>query len=91
MHRARTLLRRVLAYSLYFSGILWLYATFKLRGRAVVLMYHRVLPPGSDSFSTDAIVVSPATFARQISFLKKHFELLDAEALQRCLAPAPPV
>ena len=86
MHRVRALLRRGLAYALYYSGILWLYAAIKLRGRAVVLMYHRVLPPGLDSFSTDAIVVSPATFARQVAFLTKHFALLDAEALQRCLA-----
>jgi peptidoglycan/xylan/chitin deacetylase (PgdA/CDA1 family) len=86
MHRARAWLRRALAYTLYYSGILWLYAAIKLRGRAVALMYHRVLPPGADSFSTEAIVVSPATFARQVAFLRKHFKLLDAEALQRCLA-----
>lgn len=86
MHRVRAWLRRALAFALYYSGALWLYATLKLRGRAVALMYHRVLPPGSDSFSADAIVMSPATFARQVAFLTKHFELIDAEALQRCLA-----
>lgn len=86
MRRFRASLRRALAFALYYSGILWLYAAFKLRGRAVALMYHRVLPPDTDSFSTDAIVVSPATFARQVAFLKKHFELIDAEALKRCLA-----
>lgn len=86
MHRVRAWLRRTLAFALYYSGALWLFATIKLRGRAVALMYHRVLPLGSDSFSTDAIVVSPATFARQVAFLKRHFQLLDAEALQDCLA-----
>jgi hypothetical protein len=85
MHRARAWLRRVLAFAFYYSGALWLYAAFRLRGRAVALMYHRVLPQGADSFSTDAIVVSPATFARQVAFLKRHFNLLDVDTLRRCL------
>ncbi len=85
MHRARTGLRRALAFALYYSGLLWLYASIKLRGRAVALMYHRVLPSGTDSFSTDAIVVTPATFARQVAFLKRHFRLLDVDELRDCL------
>lgn len=85
MNHARAVLRRALAFALFYSGVLWLYAAIKLRGRAVALMYHRVLPPGSDSFSTDAIVVTPATFARQLAFLKRHFRLLDVDELQDCL------
>ncbi len=85
MHRARARLRRALAFALYYSGAIWLYAMVRLRGRAVALMYHRVLPQGGDSFSTEAIVVTPATFARQLAFLKQHFKLLDVDDLRECL------
>lgn len=70
------MLRRVLASALYYSGLLWILAGFRLRGRAAVLMYHRVLPAGADSFSHRAIVISPETFAAHMQFLKRHFRLL---------------
>ena len=75
----RTLLRKCLAHGLYYSGLLWLYAAFKLRRRAVVLMYHRVLPEGADTFSEEGIVVTPRTFARHLRFLKQHFRLLSLD------------
>ena len=65
--RARALARRALAFVLYYSGLLWLYAGIRLRDKATVLMYHRVLPADADSFSTDAIVVTPESFARQVA------------------------
>lgn len=78
-HRLRAAIRRLAAYALYFSGLLWLYAALKLRGRAVILMYHRVLPPTADTSSTDGIIVTPATFNMQMAFLKKHFRPMSAE------------
>lgn len=75
--RLRGTLRRVLAYALYFSGLLWLLAALRFRGRAVALMYHRVLPAHADTCSTDGIIVTPATFAMQMAFLKKHFRPLS--------------
>jgi peptidoglycan/xylan/chitin deacetylase (PgdA/CDA1 family) len=70
-------IRALLAACLYYSGLLWLYAAIRLRNRAVVLMYHRVLPPGADSFSHAGIVVTPATFDRHMRFLARHFRVLD--------------
>ncbi|MGE0030136.1 MAG: polysaccharide deacetylase family protein [Steroidobacteraceae bacterium] len=64
---------------LYYSGFLWLIAEFRLRGKAAVLMYHRVLPAGADTFSHYGIVISPETFARQMQFLKRHFRLLTSD------------
>jgi len=72
----KPILRRVLAGVLYYSGLLWICAALRSRGGAAVLMYHRVLPAGADSFSHPAIVVSPETFATQMQFLKRHFRLL---------------
>lgn len=79
MSRLRPLIRRVLAAMLYYSGFLWLIAEFRLRGKAAVLMYHRVLPAGADTFSHYGIVISPETFARQMQFLKRHFRLLTSD------------
>jgi peptidoglycan/xylan/chitin deacetylase (PgdA/CDA1 family) len=79
MHGLRPLIRRGLAAILYYSGMLWLLAEFRLRGKAAVLMYHRVLPPDADTFSHYGIVISPDAFARQMQFLKRHFRLLTPE------------
>ncbi len=78
-------LRFVLATALYYSGLLWVYAHFKLKDKAVVLMYHRVLPPDSDSFSHEGIIVSPATFERQLRFLKRFFHPLSLEEFRESL------
>lgn len=84
----RRLFRRLTAHALYYSGILWIIAAYKLRRRAVVLMYHRVLPPDADTFCDNGIVITPASFARNLSFLKKHFHPLSEGALAELLDSA---
>jgi len=85
MHRLRAFLKRAVAYSLYYSGALWIYAAIQLRGRAVVLMYHRVLPQGADSFSAAGITVSPTSFTLQMRFLSAHFAPLSASQFLDCM------
>lgn len=82
---ARRLLRKFIANGLYYSGLLWVYAAFKLHRRVVVLMYHRVLPDGADTFSEESIVVTPWTFARQLRFLKRFFRPLSLDELTESL------
>jgi peptidoglycan/xylan/chitin deacetylase (PgdA/CDA1 family) len=84
--RMKQFLKRGVAYALYYSGFLWLYAAAKLRRRAVVLMYHRVLPAEADTFSEHSIVVSPQTFSRQMAFLRRHFRPLSLSTLAELLA-----
>jgi peptidoglycan/xylan/chitin deacetylase (PgdA/CDA1 family) len=69
----RRLLKRALAIAAFYSGFAWIRLIVGLRGRAVVLMYHRVLParPHNDAFSADAIVVTPQTFERHMRFLRR--------------------
>lgn len=86
MHQMNRVLRRLLAYTLYYTGLLWLYAAVRLRGRAVVLMYHRVLPAGADTFSHSGIVVTPETFDRQMAFLARHFRTLTPAQFKQELA-----
>ena len=82
-------IRALLAACLYYSGLLWLYAAHKLRNRAVVLMYHRVLPADADSFSHAGIVVTPATFDRHMRFIARHFRVVDLAGFRAGLdAPA---
>lgn len=85
MHRLRAIVKRCLAYCLYWSGVLWLIARSRLRDRAVVLTYHRVLPPDSDSFSDSGIKVTPGTFAANVRFLRRHFSPLSADEFVTCM------
>ena len=82
---ARRLLRKAIAFGLYYSGLLWLYAAFKLHRRVVVLMYHRVLPANADTYSEESIIVTPETFARHLAFLKRYFRPLSLEQLSAAL------
>ncbi|HEY0687076.1 MAG TPA: polysaccharide deacetylase family protein [Steroidobacter sp.] len=77
--------RRLIASVLYYSGALWLLAARNLRGRIVVLMYHRVLPKNVDSHSARAIVVSVETFKRQMRFLRRFFNPLTLEEFNEVL------
>jgi hypothetical protein len=69
--------RRFAARFLFASGAIGAYRRLALRNRAVVLMYHRVMPreePASAAF--EGIRVDPATFELQMAYLRKHFHLL---------------
>lgn len=78
---ARRFVRRLIANSLYYSGVLWIWASIKFHRKAFVLMYHRVLPEGADTFSADSICVRPETFARHMAFLRRHFRVLSTAEL----------
>lgn len=86
MHHLRRAVRRVVAYALYYSGFLWLYAALRLRRQAVVLMYHRVLPADADTFSHEGIIVSPEIFDMHMSFLARHFRALTLSQFKQELA-----
>lgn len=73
--------RRIIANVLYYSGALWLLSRLRFRGKTFVLMYHRVLPAGADTFSSDSICVTPEAFARQMGFLRRHFRVLSIAEL----------
>jgi peptidoglycan/xylan/chitin deacetylase (PgdA/CDA1 family) len=73
--------RRIIANTLYYSGALWLMAYRRFRRKTFVLMYHRVLPAGADSFSADSICVTPEAFERQMKFLRRHFRVLSIAEL----------
>lgn len=85
--RFRAAIRLILVYLLYYSGVLHALKRRRLRGRAVVLMYHRVLTATErlQSFSSDGIQVSPDTFDRHLGFLRRHFRVVEPREFARRL------
>jgi peptidoglycan/xylan/chitin deacetylase (PgdA/CDA1 family) len=71
----------VVSHVLYYLGILHLLQRIRLRRRAVVLMYHRVLVADEQrkTGSHPALVVDRETFADQMALLKKRFHVLSIE------------
>ena len=75
------------AHLLYYTGLLHLYQRRALRGRAVVLTYHRVLTAEqrARSASHPAIVVDCRSFAGQMRLLRRQFHVLSIEEFTRHL------
>jgi peptidoglycan/xylan/chitin deacetylase (PgdA/CDA1 family) len=74
----RARLRRWIGAGLHFSGMLQLLAAVRLRRKAVVLMYHRVLSKEDQgrSFSGAGMFVTPETFERHVRYLRRRFNPL---------------
>lgn len=96
-HWLRYHIKLLLAASLFYSGALFLIFRWRFRRHGVVLLYHRVLPEAecAQSFSSKAIIVSPATFERHLRFLQRHFSVLGPEEFSAWLLngqeyPKPP-
>jgi peptidoglycan/xylan/chitin deacetylase (PgdA/CDA1 family) len=88
----RAVLKRATLAVLYYSGVMWLFAAARLRGRMVVLTYHRVLPADSqsDSHSSPAIIVRPQTFDRHMRFVRKYLRPLSlAQFIETLESPGP--
>jgi len=85
--RLRYSIKLLLAASLFYSGALLLVLRWRFRRSGVVLLYHRVLPEAecAQSFSSKAIIVSPATFERHLRFLRRHFAVLGPEEFREWL------
>lgn len=73
---------------LYYSGLLHFYLRWRARNRGLVLLYHRVLTEAESAatFSSAAIIVSTATFERQLRFLRRHFTVVGPQEFQDWLS-----
>lgn len=72
---AKSWIKLTAANVLYWTGVLSLLLRRRLKDRAIVLMYHRVLPAGMTrrSFSHSGLIVAPETFKRHMEFLRRKF------------------
>lgn len=75
----RSSTKLLIAIALYYSGLLGLLLRWRYAQQGVVLLYHRVLPESASvlSHSSNAIVVTPATFARHLQLLRRHFSFVS--------------
>lgn len=78
-------IKRIIASFLYGSGILNYISRSRLQGKAVVLMYHRVLSTeeSNKTFSHPGIVVNCETFRRHIELLNEYFSPLTLEQFEQ--------
>ncbi len=81
--------RLVLAFIYYYSGLFHFHLKKKRKEKKLlVLGYHKVLE--SDVFQFPAMITSPRTFSGQLTFLKKHFQLISEtefyQILNGCIA-----
>jgi peptidoglycan/xylan/chitin deacetylase (PgdA/CDA1 family) len=66
--------------SLATTGLLWRQVDRRLRGKVLVLTYHRVLPDEDrDSFSAPGIIVTPETFDRHLGWIRSYLHPLTPE------------
>ncbi len=84
----KALLKSNIAYTLYYTGLLSAYGRSLFRDKAIILMYHRVLPRDDIQipYVQPGMYVSVESFQKQIHFLKSHFKLISLEDLVRRLA-----
>ena len=79
MNRLKSIVKRVAGETLLRTGIWERYLRrMASRGEAIVLTYHRVIEKWDRSldYSQPGMVVTADTFDRQLSFLKKYFEIV---------------
>jgi len=89
---SKRFLRVSIAYILYYTGILNLLLNSKLKNKAVVLMYHRILDKDeiSKSYSQNGIIVSKETFADQMRFLQENLNVISlADTIQNLTTKTP--
>jgi peptidoglycan/xylan/chitin deacetylase (PgdA/CDA1 family) len=81
VRQVRQLGKTALSAVLHHSGLLSRIAERRLRNRAVVLMYHRVIPKSRRGYchSSPGIVVDEDTFRRHLAVLVKRFRILTLE------------
>ena len=93
--RLRYTIKNIIAHGLYYAGVLQILQAVKLRKKAVVLMYHRVLTADESrqTASHPALIVERDTFARHMALLKKRFAVMSIDEFSERLEhdhPLPP-
>jgi peptidoglycan/xylan/chitin deacetylase (PgdA/CDA1 family) len=90
--RISCIIRTTIAHALYYAGVLQLILSLRLRRKAIVLAYHRVLTPEqrTRTGSHDGMVVEDRTFARHVALLARRFKVLTLDEFSNHLASRRP-
>lgn len=91
--RTKQTLKSTVAAVLYYTGIVKLLRKRKLRQRATILMYHRIVD--SDNMPGDYIrpdiIVKRSSFKRQLEYLRKNYRLTSLGQLKVWLDSGQPI
>lgn len=92
LHQLSFKLKHFSAHLLQATGVLALLRKGMLQGRAVVLMYHRVVSSRERGrvYSHEGMVVESDAFETQIRCLKEHFSVCSMEEILDCLKAGRP-
>lgn len=84
----KKLLKQSLCSLLFYSGIFKLskFLSSRIRKRALILCYHRVVTGPPDSYSTPGTQLDLANFRSQMAFLCKNYEVISLSKLLNELA-----
>jgi peptidoglycan/xylan/chitin deacetylase (PgdA/CDA1 family) len=93
MRLIKTAIKNTIAYFFYYSGLLSLIKNNKLRNKACVLAYHRILPGEmlSKTNSTGGIITDSDLFRRHLSWLKDEFHIIGIGEMQEALQNGKPM
>jgi len=85
--RTKQIVKAIVSAAVYYTGILHLLRIRKLKGRATILMYHRVLDPDNmpKDYARRDIVVNKSSYRRHLKYLKRHYRLMSLGQLLELL------
>jgi len=88
MRIIRRTVKTLIAALLYYTGILSLIAKKRLRGKAVVLTYHRVMPSSQaeNCQSNPGIIVHSHNFTKHLELLVELFHIIPLDEFSACMA-----
>lgn len=91
-HKLRQLIRVSIASILYWVGALHFLLWLRLRNRAIVLMYHRVVSKKNldKIFSHPGIVVETETFEKHLRFLCRYFRVVSLDEFKERMITGQP-
>lgn len=77
------LAKRAFATAFYHSGLLWILRRRIMRGRAVILLYHRVVNAHASliDYAPSGMTVARDDFDRQMSYVKRHYAVVHLSEL----------
>lgn len=75
----RRALKAAVLGAVHYTGVLPRIRRAYAKDSAVILMYHRVTPPdqGVPDYSPNGMSVTPAEFAMQMQFIRKHYDVVS--------------
>lgn len=79
--------KNLLSKMFFYSGIVHLKRRFSKRNRLIILAYHRILDFDKNfEYDENLISANVAEFEKQVSFLKKHYNILSLSQVHQLLS-----